>query len=158
MIATFLLSNWRLVAILALAGSTALMTHLWLGAEHGKTQLEIEFKLKVAQAQAETQEVKDRSNKTLEKINADHSIQLAQAEKNAIRNYTARYGTGGLGLPNVPGVTAYASAANGAQVADANACQCVADPAFVRACADDAFQVTEWQRWTRLNHLPVEGE
>ena len=157
MIATFLLANWRLVLIAALAGSTVLMFNLWRGAEDGKRSLEIEFRLKVAQAEQATKEVQDRSTKTLEKINATHNAKLAQAKTDAVRNYLTRYGTGGLsvaaGTPAIPGI-AYRPGPP-----DAAGCECMApDPGFIQACAQDALTVGEWQSWALGNHLPVEGE
>ena len=157
MIATFLLANWRLVLIAALAGSTALMFNLWRGAEDGKTQLEIEFRLKVAQAEAATKEVQTRSIATLEKINHDHEAKLSAAKTDAVRNYLVRYGTGGLsvaaGTPAIPGITYRPGPP------DAAGCECMApDPRFIQACAQDALTVGEWQSWARGNRLPVEGE
>ena len=168
MITSLLLSNWKLVAIAALSAALGLMTHLWLGAEDGKKSLEIEFKLKVAQAEAQTKEVRDRSTKTVETINANHQALLAKAESNAVANYLKAHPPGsgrpvGLGsgtfgvLPTTP-LASTASLAESASRAYASPGECVPPERFIKDCADDALQVTEWQRWARGNKLPIEGE
>ena len=176
MITTFLLSQWRLVAIFALTASTALMTHLWLGSESAKRTLEVEFKVKIAQAEKATKDVEDRSKRTLETINADHSILLAQAKSTAVSNYLKAHPPGaavasvslpggaagdgrpGLRMPANSAIAAYSGTANSSGPPDASATECVPPDAFIQSCAQDALTVTEWQRWARMNHLPVEGE
>lgn len=173
MIAEFLLSNWKAVAICLLSAALSAMTHLYLGAEDGKRQIEIEFKLKIAAAEAATKEVQDRSTQTLEKIHADHAALLAQAQDNAVANYLRAHpravlvdaaacscpgNATGLRLPNVPAASSGSGAANGAVAPDAGSGQCIPDAAFIRACAADSLQVIEFQRFVRGNHLPVEGE
>ena len=172
MILEFIISQWKIVAIAILTGSLSLMTHLWRNAEDGKQTLEIEFRLKVAAAEKATQEVKDRSTKTLETINADHQALLESAKNNAVANYLranpravlgnpaacACPGSGSLRLPNLPATSSVAGTPDCAKPSDAVSAECLPPADFIKSCASDALQVTEWARWARMNHLPVEGE
>ncbi len=120
-----------------------------------------EFARQVEQAEAVSRAVQTRSDQTLERINATHKAVVVQAKANAVKNFQARYGNLGCGanavrLPNNGGMPASSSGiTESASVNDERSGEQVA---FVRACGIDAAAVIEWQRWVRLNHLPVEDE
>jgi len=91
---TFLLGNWRVTAeaILLLLFISTLT--LYRNAESEIDALKTQYQLENAVREAQAKEVKNKSDSTLKRINDEHKTVVEQAEKNAWRNFTKRYGTG----------------------------------------------------------------
>ena len=154
--------NWKLAfgaSVLAAALlAVTILTHQrdsardQLRAERNERQAE-RVRLEVAVANAK-QETKDHAT-FIEDFRIPNL--LAQAEKQAVANYKAKYGSrtaagcsGPLRLPNVPtGITADSNQASSAEDVDATPSE------FIHACAHDAAIVIGWQEWAKLNKLEV---
>ena len=157
-----LMKNWKLAfGVSALAAALLAVTILTHQRDSARDQLRAErnerqterVRLEVAVANAK-QETKDHAT-FIEDFRIPNL--LAQAEKQAVANYKAKYGSrtvagcsGPLRLPNVPsGITADSNQASSAEDADAISSE------FILACAHDAAIVIGWQEWARINRLPV---
>jgi hypothetical protein len=162
----FLVTRWREILIAFLVAAMTTTWNMYTGAKEHGMKLEIEFKLKVEQAEQTAKIVQQRSQQTLERLNANHEKQLAAAKTNAVKNFIANQsastGMYGLRLPSHgPGFAAGASVAASTSLPDETPEEPVSfgcTREFITNAAEDALAVTEWQKWARMNRLPVEGE
>ncbi len=165
---SLLLTFWReaLIAVLMLALVAA--GHYGLSKRDELLLAEAEFSRQVIQANSAVEEVKTRSERTLHAINDKHQTVVASAEKNAVKNYQARYGALGCGVGAVrlPNDAAMPSNETGPDHSTSNPDDSgtgivAVDAGLVRTvqdCAIDASTIGEFQAWVRGNRLPVEGE
>ena len=152
---TFLLSNWKLVLIALLTAALALAGNLLLKERDAHIATKTEYRLKLDEAEKARKEVQDRSDSALKKLNDEHTINIRKAKDNAYRNFLARYGDSICVLPD-PARSDKTNPAGGSETSDGTATERMAS--YATDCAIDATTVIEFQRWVRLNKLPVEGE
>ena len=166
-LAKFGLQNWRWVLIAALITACGLYRHALLNAEEQIDDIQNQRRVEIAVNQAIINQVKERSQTTLKRINDEHKTVVEQAEKNAWRNFIKRYGTGtgfngcgsiGLRLPASQSSSDVADSPKGANdptgefvVIDRNRARL-----SIEACARDAGRLKEFQDWVIGNGFPIE--
>lgn len=159
---TLLTRYWYIAVIAVMLGIIGVQTKRleWSKAETEEVQKQINIMTLQWDAQkAVAVEATATFNKTLGEINANHSKLLAEAKENAIANFLRGKGAGSVnrnaagGLQPQPNLPTRSSAhfAEGSEGLDARTTELVLD------CAEDAFTITEWQRWATLNRLPIEA-
>jgi len=155
---SLLLSNWKLVLIAALTATLAYTGRLLLNEREAHVATKTEYRLKLDEAEAERKAVQDRSDAALKKLNDEHILNLRKAKDNAYKNFLARYGDPSICVLPQPAAprSDQADPAGRTEAPDGAAEGRLA--AFATDCAIDAGTVKEFQRWVRLNKLPVEGE
>ena len=162
---TFLLGNWRVTAeaILLLLFISTLT--LYRNAESEIDALKTQYHLENAVREAQAREAKSKSDSTLKRINDEHKTVVEQAEKNAWRNFTKRYGTGtgfngcgsiGLRVPAPDSATPDRSEGANEPTGEPMAIDITGIKQFAEACGRDAGQVKQWQDWATSNQFPVE--
>ena len=164
---TFLLGNWRVTAeaILLLLFISTLT--LYRNAESEIDALKTQYHLENAVREAQAREAKSKSDSTLKRINDEHKTVVEQAEKNAWRNFTKRYGTGigfngsasvGLRLPTNSAGSDFADSAKGANdpTGEPMAIDITGIKRFAEACGRDAGALKQWQDWATGNGFPIE--
>ena len=164
---TFLLGNWRVTAEAILLLLLILMTTLYRNAESEIDALKTQYHLENAVREAQAREVKNRSDSTLKRINDEHKTVVEQAEKNAWRNFTKRYGTspsfngsGSVGL-RIPSDSNTSVTTDSAKSVDDSAGEPMAIDItgikqFAEACGRDAGALKQWQDWATGNGFPIE--
>ena len=162
---TFLLGNWRVTAeaILLLLFISTLT--LYRNAESEIDALKTQYHLENAVREAQAKEAKSKSDSTLKRINDEHKTVVEQAEKNAWRNFTKRYGTGtgfngcgsiGLRVPAPDSATPDSAKGANDPAGEPMAIDITGIKQFAEACGRDAGQVKQWQDWATSNQFPVE--
>ena len=162
---TFLLGNWRVTAeaILLLLFISTLT--LYRNAESEIDALKTQYHLENAVREAQAREVKNKSDSTLKRINDEHKTVVEQAEKNAWRNFTKRYGTGtgfngcgsiGLRVPAPDSATPDSPEGANEPTGEPMAIDITGIKLFAEACGRDAGKVKQWQDWATSNQFPVE--
>ena len=162
---TFLLGNWRVTAeaILLLLFISTLT--LYRNAESEIDALKTQYHLENAVREAQAREAKSKSDSTLKRINDEHKTVVEQAEKNAWRNFTKRYGTGtgfngcgsiGLRVPAPDSATPDSPEGANEPTGEPMAIDITGIKQFAEACGRDAGQVKQWQDWATSNQFPVE--
>lgn len=161
------IKNWRVTAEAILLSLLILMTTLYRNAESKIDDIQTARRVEIAVNQAIIQQVKERSQTTLKRINDEHKTVVEQAEKNAWRNFVRRYGSGtgvngsaavGLRIPASPTNSDIANSpkgthgtAEGIMAFDGGLLE-----GFAVDCARDAGQVKQWQDWATGNGFPIE--
>lgn len=156
-----LLGNWKEILIGILTASLTLAWNLYSGERDARKSIEIELKVKIAQAEHARQLVVARSDETIKRLDQEHKINLAKVEQNAWKNFVSRYGDPyALRLPSQSSMPRLdsADAPGGSEKTDGAVEARVAFEGFTLDCAYAAATVEEFQRWVRLNKIPVEGE
>lgn len=150
---------WREILIAVLAGLLALTGKAYLSERDAHAATKAEYKLKADQAEAARREAQERSDAALKKLKDEHTINLKRAKDNAYRNFLERYGaaTECVLHPAAPRPD-NANPAGGAEAPDGPTTGRLALEGFAIDCATDAATIREFQRWVRLNRIPVEGE
>ena len=162
---TFLLGNWRVTAeaILLLLFISTLT--LYRNAESEIDALKTQYHLENAVREAQAKEAKSKSDSTLKRINDEHKTVVEQAEKNAWRNFTKRYGTGtgfngcgsiGLRVPAPDSATPDSPEGANEPTGEPMAIDITGIKQFAEACGRDAGQVKQWQDWATGNGFPIE--
>ena len=162
---TFLLGNWRVTAeaILLLLFISTLT--LYRNAESEIDALKTQYHLENAVREAQAREAKSKSDSTLKRINDEHKTVVEQAEKNAWRNFTKRYGTGtgfngcgsiGLRVPAPDSATPDSPEGANEPTGEPMAIDITGIKQFAEACGRDAGQVKQWQDWATGNGFPIE--
>lgn len=162
---TFLLGNWRVTAeaILLLLFISTLT--LYRNAESEIDALKTQYHLENAVREAQAKEAKSKSDSTLKRINDEHKTVVEQAEKNAWRNFTKRYGTGtgfngcgsiGLRVPAPDSATPDSPEGANDPAGEPMAIDITGIKQFAEACGRDAGKVKQWQDWATSNQFPVE--
>ena len=149
---------WREIVIAALLAALALTGKLYTGKVGELAAAQAEHQTWMAAAAAERLAIEARSNRAIEILKAEHEANKREVEKNAWINFKRRF-------PNLDCRVPSPSAMPGAREPDApdgagslNAASEEPMAHFVTACASDAATIAEFQRWVRLNRIPVEGE
>lgn len=143
--------QYAVIAVLGVALSVS-MTKL-KDARNAEQACRIEFKVALDQASAARKEVELRSETAISSLREDHAIHVKEVEKNAWKNFIARYGIPSCRLPNaVPTGPNPPDITLSPAEADAGA---EGQMAFVRDCAADAAAILEWQAFAIYNHLPI---
>ena len=162
---TFLLGNWRVTAeaILLLLFISTLT--LYRNAESEIDALKTQYHLENAVREAQAREAKSKSDSTLKRINDEHKTVVEQAEKNAWRNFTKRYGTGtgfngcgsiGLRVPAPDSATPDSPEGANEPTGEPMAIDITGIKQFAEACGRDAGKVKQWQDWATGNGFPIE--
>ena len=162
---TFLLGNWRVTAeaILLLLFISTLT--LYRNAELEIDALKTQYHLENAVREAQAREAKSKSDSTLKRINDEHKTVVEQAEKNAWRNFTKRYGTGtgfngcgsiGLRVPAPDSATPDSPEGANEPTGEPMAIDITRIKRFAEACGRDAGALKQWQDWATGNGFPVE--
>ena len=152
---------WRELLIGALLVAIGLVTNAYLNKRDELSEALTSHRDAVARASELRAAVESRSAEAMQRLKAEHERNLQEVERNAWINFKRRYPgfAGALCLqpqPAVSGQPEQPDAADSPSTPDAAGQGGMAD--FVTACARDASTIAEWQRWARLNRLPVEGE
>ena len=149
---------WREILIAGLVVALGLVGKLYLDKRDELAVLTARHLAALDQAKAARDEVKQRSDSALAKLKAAHEQNIKEVERNAWINFKRRYPEFAGRMPSQPAMPRpdAASPADSASASDAAPAEPMA--ALVTACATDAATITEFQRWVRLNKLPVEGE
>lgn len=149
---------WREILIAALVVALGVVGNLYLGKRDELAALTARHLTALDQAKAARDEVKQRSDSALVKLKAEHEQNIKEVERNAWINFKRRYPDFAGRMPSQPAMPRpdAASPADSASAPDESGQGGMA--AFVAACATDAATLAEFQRWVRLNKLPVEGE
>ena len=164
-LAKFGLQNWRWVLIAALITACGLYRHALLNAEEQIDDIQNQRRVEIAVNQAIINQVKERSQTTLKRINDEHKTVVEQAEKNAWRNFTKRYGTGtgfngcgsiGLRVPAPDSATPDSPEGANEPTGEPMAIDITGIKQFAEACGRDAGQVKQWQDWATGNGFPIE--
>ena len=159
------IKNWRVTAEAILLLLLILMTTLYRNAESEIDALKTQYHLENAVREAQAKEVKNKSDSTLKRINDEHKTVVEQAEKNAWRNFTKRYGTGtgfngcgsvGLRVPAPDSATPDSSKGVDEPTGEPMAIDITGIKQFAEACGRDAGKVKQWQDWATSNQFPVE--
>ena len=162
---TFLLGNWRVTAEAILLLLFILMTTLYRNAESEIDALKTQYHLENAVREAQAKEAKSKSDSTLKRINDEHKTVVEQAEKNAWRNFTKRYGTGtgfngcgsiGLRVPAPDSATPDSPEGANEPTGEPMAIDITRIKRFAEACGRDAGALKQWQDWATSNQFPVE--
>ena len=167
MILDLLLSQWRVVLIGLMLAAIGIQTHRLSNAEEQIEDIQNQRRVEIAVNQVIINQVKERSQTTLKRINDEHKTVVEQAEKNAWRNFTKRYGTGigfngsasvGLRLPTNSAGSDFADSAKGTNepTGEPMAIDITGIKQFAEACGRDAGKVKQWQDWATSNQFPVE--
>lgn len=162
---TFLLGNWRVTAeaILLLLFISTLT--LYRNAESEIDALKTQYHLENAVREAQAREAKSKSDSTLKRINDEHKTVVEQAEKNAWRNFTKRYGTGtgfngcgsiGLRVPAPDSATPDSPEGANEPTGEPMAIDITRIKRFAEACGRDAGALKQWQDWATGNGFPIE--
>lgn len=162
---TFLLGNWRVTAEAILLLLFILMTTLYRNAELEIDALKTQYHLENAVREAQAREAKSKSDSTLKRINDEHKTVVEQAEKNAWRNFTKRYGTGtgfngcgsiGLRVPAPDSATPDSPEGANDPAGEPMAIDITGIKQFAEACGRDAGALKQWQDWATGNGFPIE--
>jgi hypothetical protein len=149
---------WREIVIAALVVALGVVGNLYMGKRDELAALTARHLTALDQAKAVRDEVQQRSDSALATLKAEHEQTIKEVERNAWINFKRRYPDFAGRLPSQPAMSGLAatSPADSPSAPDAAPAEPMA--AFVTACATDAATIAEFQRWVRLNKLPVEGE
>jgi hypothetical protein len=149
---------WREILIAALVVALGLVGKLYLEERDKVAMVTTKHLMALDQAKAARDEVKQRSENALATLKAEHEQTIKEVERNAWINFKRRYPDFAGRMQPQPAVSGSAAArpANSAEPPDAAIEESMAD--FITACAIDAATLAEFQRWVRMNRLPVEGE
>ena len=150
---SLILRNWQLVAI------ALLFAGLMLSITHGRSvSRERDAKIAEIQFLTDTAQIFREASERIAKETNDGIPKLVeQARKTAYANFQKKYGTGNAAcgltgrLPNLPTGT---DEAHSASKPDEASTDPVAD--FAGQCSETTVMLVEFQRWVRLNDLPVQ--
>ena len=167
MILELLLSQWKLVLIAALIAAFSFQTHRLSNAEQKIDDIQNQRLVEIAVNQAIINQVKERSQTTVKRINDEHKTVVEQATKNAWSNFVKRYSTGtgfngsasvGLRLPTNSAGSDFADSAKGANGTSEGIMAFDGGllEGFAIDCARDAGAVKQWQDWATGNGFPIE--
>ena len=159
------IKNWRVTAeaILLLLFISTLT--LYRNAESEIDALKTQYHLENAVREAQAREAKSKSDSTLKRINDEHKTVVEQAEKNAWRNFTKRYGTGtgfngcgsiGLRVPAPDSATPDRSEGADDPAGEFVVIERKRARLSIEACARDAGRLKEFQDWVIGNGFPIE--
>jgi hypothetical protein len=149
---------WREIVIAALVAALGVTGKLYLGKRDEVAEVTARHLTALDQAKAARDDVKQRSETALAALKVEHEQNIKEVERNAWLNFKRRYPDFAGRVqpqPAMPGLAA-TRPADSPRAPDAAPAEPMAT--FVTACATDAATIAEYQRWVRLNKLPVEGE
>ena len=152
---TLLMRNWQLVVIGFLTFALLLTTSAWRSAEKNLIEEKVKVGVMTEQWAAQIQiseTAKQTYATTVKVINDDHKKLLEQAKVAAVANFTRAVLRTPSRVPNVSSDSA-ATAANATYSPigiDEFTSSLLAD------CSATVVQVEEWQRWAKMNNLPIE--
>ena len=167
MILELLLSQWKLVLIAALIAAFSFQTHRLSNAEQKIDDIQNQRLVEIAVNQAIINQVKERSQTTVKRINDEHKTVVESTKKNAWANFTKRYGgtlnasCGAVSLPIRPYPSAGSDFADSAKGANGTggepmAIDITGIKQFAESCGRDAGKVKQWQDWATGNGFPIE--
>jgi hypothetical protein len=166
-------SNWRVIGVAILLLTIGYQHIRNQSAESEIEELKIQSRLETAVREQQVQEVKNRSDSTLRRINDEHAKLVEQAQARAVANFRRKYVdvSGGshysnfsgdlvLRLPSAAGADGNSSASSpkspngtreGIMAIDSGLLE-----TFAIDCARDAGTIKLWQDWATSNNFPIE--
>jgi hypothetical protein len=141
-----------LVALLALTGVAYLNEH------DSRVMIETEYRLKMDESERIRKAVKEQSDRSLKELTESHNRTLKEVENNAWANFKRRFPTYAGCLPPQPSLPRLGQTNSTSSPTVSDEVPEGRMAAFVAGCAYDAATVRDFQKWVRMNKLPVEGE
>ena len=170
MIGDFLLANWKLLAIIALATACGGLINLWLSERDDFA----DYRAKATAAGEAAKEAKVKTEikqeKTRKEVNDEWKARVPELQSAAVREYIAHYGnprpqpaprcvlprTSGSQLPGTPQDTQGPSREEPQQLPTGEPASCEPPSEFIAACAEDALARQLTARWAEKNGIIAE--
>ena len=146
---SFLLLNWRMVAIGILSVLVTLFYNLWRSEHDALVSFRSSIAATAAAAEAENARMLRVQLANLNVLKVDYEAKLPTVRADAIAAYLRR-------MPKPTASGGQMPRASAGIKLDAGASQeCGFDSALVQDAADDAQKLSAWIRYGQMNHLPV---
>lgn len=148
----WLLKNWKLAAIAALALLLAAAVKLWRAEVRDFAVFKAQVEVLGKQAEAEKKRVETENKRIAKEMSDAWAKNLEVARDNAVRNYAARLRRD-AGRSAVPKPATGAKAPAGA--GEEQVATCSADEQFIRDAAEDAARVEEAREFFQRHRFPT---